>query len=71
MKKVSAHLGFTKNMGNFESLKIDIGFEDDVRPDESVEDAQERVYDVVEGELLKRLEEVIVEIEDVRKKGRR
>lgn len=67
MSKVRVGLGFTKNMGNFESAKIEIGLEDDVRAQESTAEAQERIYNLVEAELIKRLEELIAEIEDVRK----
>lgn len=65
MARVETRLGFTKNIGNFESVRIDVGYSDDVREGEEVADAQSRVYDVVERELLSKLEAVLEEIDEV------
>lgn len=65
MARVETRLGFTKNIGNFESVRIDVGYSDDVREGEEVADAQARVYDVVERELLSKLEAVLEEIDEV------
>lgn len=67
MARVETRLGFTKNIGNFESVRIDTGFSDDVREGEEVADAQKRVYDVVERELLSKLEDVLNEIDEINK----
>ena len=37
--KVKIALGYTLNLGNFQSLRIDLGVEDSVRQDENVDDA--------------------------------
>lgn len=61
--RVSVHLGFTKNLGNFESLKVDVGLASDKTPDESTADAFRRVKDFVKGALVEAVEEVVSEIE--------
>ncbi len=68
MANVHVNLGFTKNLGNFESARVEVGFEDTVREDESVEQAQRRVYDVVEKELISKLRELVEEIDEVNKR---
>lgn len=65
MATVSASLGFTKNIGNFESVRAEFGHSDEVRDGEEVADAQKRVYDVVERELITRLQQVVEEVNDV------
>lgn len=65
MATVEIRLGFTKNIGNYESVRIDTGFSDTVRDGEDVADAQSRVYDVVERELISKLEDVLKEIDEV------
>lgn len=49
--RVSKSLGYTVNMGDFESMRIDVGIESDVREGERVRDALARVSGVVESEL--------------------
>lgn len=62
---VKVNLGFTRNLGNFNSARVDIGFEDNVRKDESVKEARERVYNEVENELMHRLEQVVAQIKEI------
>ena len=50
--KVKIDLSFTRNLGNFESIKIGIGVEDHVRQGETVDSATERVYQFVFSNLL-------------------
>lgn len=64
-QKVKVNLGFTRNLGDFNSCRVDIGFEDDVRKDETVAEARERVYEDVENELMHRLEQVVEQIKAV------
>ena len=45
--RVKVDLSFTRNLGNYESIKIGIGVEDDVRQGETVDAATERVYSFV------------------------
>lgn len=54
---VSVTLGFTMNLGNFESLRMDYSFTDKIRNYETPEDAFARVEAVVEQRLQARLAE--------------
>jgi len=56
-------LGWTANMGNFQSLRVDIGLEDFVREGEHVDTAVNRVYSYVENKLIEKLEETKKELE--------
>ena len=60
--KVKVDLSFTRNLGNFESIKIGIGVEDSVREGESVNDATDRVYKFVENKLVEKTQEVEEEL---------
>jgi hypothetical protein len=60
--KVKVDLSFTRNLGNYESIKIGIGIEDDVRQGETVDAATERVYAFVENKLIEKTQEVEEEL---------
>ena len=62
LTKVKIDLSFTRNLGNFESIKIGIGVEDHVRQGETVDSATERVYKFVEEKLLEKTREVEEEL---------
>lgn len=62
MTTVKVDLSFTRNLGNFESIKIGIGVEDDVRAGENVDTATERVYKFVEDKLIEKTQEVEAEL---------
>ena len=53
--RVSAALGYTVNLGDFESLRIDFSIEDVKRPGETLEEGTERVFgvvnDILEGKV--------------------
>lgn len=55
--KVSATLGYTLNLGNFQSLRVDLGVVDNIREGESVNDAMDRVYAFVEGKVVEKVQE--------------
>jgi tryptophan synthase alpha subunit len=59
---VKIDLSFTRNLGNFESIKIGVGVEDSVRDGETVNDATERVYKFVEDKLIEKTREVEKEL---------
>ena len=50
--KVKVELSFTRNLGNYESIRIGLGVEDAVRSGENVESATERVYKFVEENVF-------------------
>ena len=55
--KVSATLGYTLNLGNFESLRVDLGITDYMRQGENIKEAQDRVYKTVETQLIEKVNE--------------
>jgi hypothetical protein len=59
---VKVELQFTRNLGNFESVRIALGVEDFVRHDENVDTATDRVYKFVEGKLIEKMNEVESEL---------
>ena len=61
--KVSVTLGYTLNLGNFQSLRIDIGVVDNRREGETINDAAERVYEFVEAKVAEKVAEATAEIE--------
>ena len=60
--RVKVDLSFTRNLGNYESIKIGVGIEDDLRDGENVDAATERVYKVVEEKLIEKTREVEEEL---------
>ena len=61
--KVSVTLGYTLNLGNFQSLRVDLGIVDNRRDGETVGEAFERVYSFVENKLSEKVAEAALEIE--------
>lgn len=55
--KVTVGLGYTLNLGNFQSLRIDLSVTDSKRDGENTNDAFERVYSYVEGKLAEKVAE--------------
>jgi len=62
--KVNVALGYTLNLGNFQSLRIDIGVEDSLRNEEHVDEAFNRVYGFVEQKLIEKIQEAKTEVEE-------
>ena len=62
--KVNVTLGYTLNLGNFQSLRLDLGVVDSRRDGETVGDAFERVYKFVEDKLAEKVKEASAEIEN-------
>lgn len=60
--KVTVTLGYTLNLGNFESLRVDLGITDSRRDGENIEQAFERVYEFVETKLGEKVKEAKGEI---------
>lgn len=60
--RVKVDLSFTRNLGNYESIKIGVGIEDDLRAGETVDAATERVYKFVENKLIEKTREVEEEL---------
>ena len=62
--KVSVTLGYTLNLGNFQSLRLDLGVVDSKREDETTNEAMDRVYAFVEAKLTEKIQESKAELED-------
>jgi hypothetical protein len=65
--KVKVELSFTRNLGNYESIRIGLGVEDIVRSGENVTSATERVYKFVEEKLIEKTREVEEELRGSKK----
>lgn len=61
--KVRVGLGYTLNLGNFQSLRIDLEITDSKRDGENINDAFERVYAFVEDKLAEKVKEAASELE--------
>jgi hypothetical protein len=61
--RVNVALGYTLNLGNFQSLRIDLGVVDSRRDGETIEDAFNRVYGFVENKLITKVKEAKAEVE--------
>jgi hypothetical protein len=57
LTKVSVTLGYTLNLGNFQSLRLDLGVVDSKRDGENTDQAFERVYKFVEDKLTDKIRE--------------
>ena len=62
--KVSVTLGYTLNLGNFQSLRLDLGVVDSKREGETTNEAMDRVYAFVEAKLTEKIQESKAELED-------
>jgi methyl coenzyme M reductase subunit D len=60
---VTVNLGYTLNLGNFQSLRVDLGCTDYVREGENTDSAMTRVYDFVESKVMEKIEEAKREME--------
>ena len=61
--KINVSLGYTLNLGNFQSLRMDLGIEDSKRDGENAGEAFERVYSFVESKLAEKVKEASAELE--------
>ena len=62
--KVSVTLGYTLNLGHFQSLRLDLGVTDSRRNGESADQAFDRVYKFVEDKLTEKINEAKAEINE-------
>lgn len=59
MGTVTVSLGYTMNLGNFESLRFDYGVATEIGPNEGVHDALVRVHGIVEKRLQDQINEEV------------
>tara|TARA_B110000503_G_scaffold84020_1_gene128068 strand:+ start:12374 stop:12583 length:210 start_codon:yes stop_codon:yes gene_type:complete len=62
--KVKVGLGYTLNLGNFQSLRIDLEVIDNKREGENTNEAFERVYSFVEEKLAEKVKDAAAELEE-------
>jgi hypothetical protein len=62
--KVTVGLGYTLNLGNFQSLRIDLSVSDSKRNGETTGEAFERVYAFVEQRLAEKVKESVEEADN-------
>lgn len=61
--RVRVNLGFTKNLGDFNSLRLDLAVEEDARPGEVWQEATDRLYDELEAKFIEKMRQVERELE--------
>lgn len=62
--RVRVGLGYTLNLGNFQSLRIDLEISDSKREGENTSDTFDRVYAFVEDKLAEKVKEASQELEN-------
>ena len=62
--KINVTLGYTLNLGNFQSLRLDLGIIDSKREGENIDQAFERVYKFVEDKLTEKIAEAKSELDE-------
>lgn len=62
--RVRVAVGYTRNMGDFESLRYDVAVEASPLSGESTEDAFNRISEFVESKLTEKLTEVEAELKE-------
>jgi len=62
--KVNVTLGYTLNLGNFQSIRFDFGVVDQRRDGENINEAFERIYKFVEEKLGEKVSEAKAEISE-------
>lgn len=66
--RISVDMGFTRNLGNFQTMRIDVGFSSDRQENETEEEHFRRVYDFVKNNYLAEFDEVEAEVKVKTKK---
>lgn len=61
VKTVGMNLGVTRNMDNYESLRVDVWCTDEVQEGETHEEALNRISDLVKARIDYEIEEIIGE----------
>ena len=59
---VKVNLKYVRNLGNYESVHVELGVEDFKRGGETTSAAMDRVYSFVEGKLLDKVGEIESEL---------
>jgi hypothetical protein len=62
--RVKVSVGYTRNMGNFESLRVDVGLELEGKGNPNP--TFEKAYNWAEGKLLEKVDEVEKQLKDIK-----
>ena len=62
MASVRVGMTLTQNLGNFESIKIDVTVEADTKPDETAAAAIDRVHMLVEKKLEEKMKKALEDL---------
>jgi hypothetical protein len=65
--RVKVALGVTLQLRQFESIRVDVGYEEDVRADEKVSKTYERAWKLIERELNEATVELKENITELKK----
>lgn len=57
-KTVKCAIGFTQSLGNYEFIRVDIEYGDDLRPDETHAEGLDRLYAEVEEKVVEKAGEI-------------
>lgn len=57
--------GYTMNLGNFTSLRVDIGLSDSKRPGEDIQEAFTRIDEMVSEKFIERINEERSKLEEL------
>ena len=57
-KSVKCAIGFTQSLGNYEFIRVDIEYSDDVIPGETHAEALDRLYAEVEAKVVEKAGEI-------------
>ena len=68
---IKVDLQYTRNLGNYESLKVGIGIEDFKRQGETTDEATDRIYAFVEKKLMEKVNEIENELNAGKSKGKK
>lgn len=53
-----------RNLGNYETIAVELGVEDNVRQGENVSQAMDRAYTFIEEQLIQRVQQIESDIND-------
>lgn len=62
--EVRVGVTLTKNLGNFESFKMEVSVETEARPGEKAGEAIDRVYSLVTAKLEEKMQEALAELKE-------
>lgn len=65
---VRVALRFLRNLGNYETIAVELGVEDWVRDGETTAKAMDRVYNFVENQLIEKVQDIETDINGSKQK---